>query len=78
MGTGWIETEVKIEALDIPTMAELDAGAYRAYLEQTLFFVDHHGVFRSLLGEFPIVTSREQLEILIKYLRDEVQPRLER
>lgn len=65
------------DVADIPTMREMGAAGYREYIRQELFFMDHHGVFRSAQGEYPILTSRAQLDEFIAYLQEEVQPRLE-
>lgn len=56
-------------AADIPTMQEMPIDGYASYVEHDLFFVDHHGALRAVLGEYPIATSAEQVEELIRYLR---------
>ncbi|USS54161.1 hypothetical protein [Pseudomonas kermanshahensis] len=55
-------------AADIPTMQEMPIDGYASYIANDLFFVDHHGVLRAALGEYPIATSAEQLDELIRYL----------
>lgn len=60
---------VEIDAVDIPTMYRMDLGEYRQYLETELFFIDHHDVLRSALGEYPLTVTREQLRELIRYLQ---------
>lgn len=69
---------VEIEAADIPAMQEMSAEGYRNYIDSELFFVDHHGVLRSAQGQYPIATSREQYRELLRYLREEFEPRIER
>jgi hypothetical protein len=64
----WIKIAVNEEALDIQSMREMDAAFYAAYLEDTLFFVDHHDILRAQLGEYPIATSEKQIRALIQYL----------
>ena len=64
----WITIEVADKAVDIPTMREMDTGLYAAYLEDTLFFVDHHEILRAQLGEYPIATTAQQVQVLIQYL----------
>jgi hypothetical protein len=56
------------EALDIPSMRELDEASYRQYIDTELFFLDHHDVFRSAMGEYPIATTERQVRILIEHL----------
>ena len=56
------------ESMDIPTMAEMTAEQYRSALEYKLFFVDHHGVFRSAVGEFPLAVTKEQFADLRAHL----------
>jgi hypothetical protein len=56
------------EAIDIPTMREMPLEEYREYLRSGLFFVDHHNVLRSGIGEFPIATTREQFTALMEHL----------
>lgn len=61
---------------DIPSMRAMGSGqAYLSYLEESLFFVDHHDVLRSILGEWPIAVTREQVLALIDYLQTKVLPR---
>lgn len=56
-------------AVDIPTMREMSAQDYAAYIHNGLFFVDHHEILRAVLGEYPIATTPEQIEHLISYLK---------
>lgn len=64
--------------MDIQELRATGTKGYTDYLREQIFFVDHHGIFRSLLGEYPIVTTAEQLDALIKYLNSgEVRGRLE-
>lgn len=64
------------DVVDIPTMREMGAGQpYISYVEQSLFFVDHHDVLRSVLGQWPIAVTRAQVLSLIAYLQTEVLPR---
>lgn len=79
---GYRDIEVKatmnVEVADIPTMREMGGGeAYLSYLREALFFVDHHDVLRSTLGEWPIAATKEQVQALIRYLQAEVLPRHE-
>lgn len=65
-----VKVETEGEALDIPSMRELDDDAYAAYLRDTLFFVDHHDILRSSLGEYPVATSERQVRRFIRYLEE--------
>ena len=79
---GFLDIEVKAklneDVVDIPTMREMGAGdGYISYVQESLFFVDHHDVLRSTLGEWPIAVTKEQVQALIRYLQTEVLPRHE-
>lgn len=54
---------------DIPTMREMPVDGYKNYVAKDLLFLDHHGVLRSDIGQYPIATSPEQIEALIDYLK---------
>lgn len=56
------------EAADIPTMKEMPTDAYMQYVDQTLFFFDHHENLRSSFGDYPIATTPDQIDALIRYL----------
>jgi hypothetical protein len=62
-----IDTEAN--AVDIPTMHKMPLDEYASYVDGGLFFVDHHGVLRAVLGEYPIATTSTQVEHLISYLQ---------
>lgn len=55
-------------AVDIPTMRGMSLGDYQLYVETELLFVDHHGVLRSGLGQYPLAVRRDQLRVLIAHL----------
>lgn len=79
---GIMDIEIKArfneDVVDIPTMREMGAGeGYIGYVQESLFFVDHHDVLRSVLGEWPIAVTKEQVHALIRYLHDEVLSRHE-
>lgn len=69
---------VEGEYADIPHMQTMSNEGYREYIRSNLFWVDHHGILRDVAAEYPIATSKEQMDALIRYLREEVEPRLER
>lgn len=70
-GDGTLTMTIEITALDIPTMGEMGAAGYRAYLDgHELFWVDHHDVLRSVHGEYPIAVKREQMNVFIEYLQN--------
>lgn len=68
-----IKVEVDESAVDIPTMRNMAAAEYQAYIEDELFFVDHHDVLRSAMGQYPLAVTREQMRTLIAYLKS-VEP----
>lgn len=60
---------IEIEAIDIPTMRRMSTENYQQFLANgELFWVDHHDVLRSTPAEYPIATTRQQLDMLIKAL----------
>ena len=60
---------VEIDAADIPSMYKMSKEEYKYYIENELFFVDHHDVLRSAIAQYPIAVTRDQLEILITHLQ---------
>jgi predicted nucleic-acid-binding protein len=58
----------EIEAVDIPTMHSMSIEEYGEYIKDRLFFVDHHDILRSGIADYPIATSKEQFDVLIKHL----------
>ena len=65
-----IKVEANGEAIDIPSMREMSIEEYESYLKNDLLFVDHHDVLRSVIGEYPIAVTKEQMETLIVYLKN--------
>lgn len=76
--TGYMTVQVEGEYADIPHMQTMPVDGYVNYIRDALFWVDHHGVLRDVQSEYPIATSKEQLDALIRFLKEEVEPRLER
>ena len=61
---------IEIEATDIPTMRQMSNSEYWDFVKRgELFFIDHHDVVRSTPAEYPLATSRQQLEMLIEALK---------
>jgi len=61
--------EIEIEAVDIPTMYRMSKHDYQQFLENgELFWIDHHDILRSTPAEYPLATTREQLDLLIQAL----------
>lgn len=56
------------DIIDIPSMQSLNASQYRSYIEQSLFWMDHHDVLRAVIGDYAIATNHEQIDQLISYL----------
>lgn len=62
---------IEIEATDIPTMSRMSKIEYRNFLKSgELFWIDHHDVLRSTPAEYPLATTREQLDMLIDALSE--------
>jgi hypothetical protein len=60
----------EIEAVDIPTMNQMSDDQYRDFIRNDgLMFIDHRDVLRSFVADYPIATTREQLDILIEELQ---------
>lgn len=60
----------EIEAVDIPTMYQMSDDQYREFIRSdNLMFIDHHDVLRSFVADYPIATTREQLDILVEELQ---------
>ncbi len=73
-----VRATLNVEVVDIPTMRDMGAGeGYVSYVQESLFFVDHHDVLRSVLGEWPIAVTKGQVQALIRYLQKEVLSRHE-
>lgn len=70
-----LKVETDSSAADIPEMREMPAGEYLQYVKSALFFIDHHDVLRSAMGEYPLAVTKEQIKLLIQYLQ-EVQARV--
>lgn len=61
--------EIGVDVIDIPTMDELSREQYVEYIENNLFWVDHHDVLRAIHGAYPIATSPQQIDDLVEYLK---------
>jgi hypothetical protein len=60
----------EIEIVDIPTMYGMSDEQYRDFIQAGgLMWIDHHEILRSYVAEYPIATTREQLDILIEELQ---------
>ena len=70
-----MKVKMELEAIDIPTMAEMTMGEYQAYLRGGLLFVDHHDVLRSGPAEYPLAVTKQQIRALIAYLK-EIEPKV--
>lgn len=70
-----IKANPEIEVVDIPTMASMPINDYTEYIEDGLFFVDHHDILRALPGAYPIACDQKQLQALIDYL-EEIKSRM--
>lgn len=70
-----IKSTQEIEAVDIPTMADMPIEEYKDYLRFGLIFVDHHDILRSAVAGYPLAVNKEQLNALIAYL-NEIAPKI--
>lgn len=60
----------EVEVIDIPTMYGMSDEQYREFVQSgELMYVDHHDVLRSYPADYPIATTREQLDIYIEELQ---------
>lgn len=66
----------EIEAIDIPTMQDMSLEDYKDHIEGSLMFVDHHGILRSSVAEYPLATTKEQFDALLNYLQA-IRPKIE-
>lgn len=64
-----ITIDIGVDVADIPTMQSMPNSEYFSYIDNSLFWVDHHDVLRATHGEYPIATSSEQVELLISHLK---------
>ncbi|MEA5670440.1 hypothetical protein VA602_03700 [Pseudomonas sp. MH2] len=64
-----ITIDIGVDVVDIPTMQSMPNPEYLGYIENSLFWVDHHDVLRATHGEYPIATTSEQVELLINHLK---------
>lgn len=62
-----LKVEVSEDAADIPTMRDMSIVEYQTYIENEIFFIDHHDVLRSAMGQYPLAVTHEQMKVLIKY-----------
>ena len=64
------EEQFDIKAIGIHEMAEMSLIEYEKHLEDgELFYVDPHGNLRSTPASYPIAVNKDQLKVLISYLR---------
>ncbi len=73
-----ITKNMNVTAVDIQTMSSMSDDEYREYLQSGLFFKDHHDVLRSEPAGYPIASTREQLDMLVRHLealRSEIPPK---
>lgn len=64
-----VTIDIGVDVADIPTMQSMPNSEYFSYIDNSLFWVDHHDVLRATHGEYPIATSSEQIEVLISHLK---------
>ncbi|EMX0311127.1 hypothetical protein AAFZ98_001163 [Vibrio parahaemolyticus] len=64
----YVEQNLTIKAIDIPSMMAMDDETYRKIVTTDFFYVDSHENLRDVATDRPIATSLEQLDILIEEL----------
>lgn len=64
-----ITIDIGVDVVDIPTMESMPVSEYPEYIENSLFWGDHHDVLRATHGDYCIATSSEQVEQLINHLK---------
>lgn len=67
-----ISLTINDEVVDIPTMRAMGDDEYRSYIDGALFWMDHHDVIRSTVGEWPIAATPRQMELLIEYIQKKI------
>ncbi len=65
-----LKVETDSSAVDIPEMREMPLEEYLEYVKNELFFIDHHDVLRSAMGEYPLAVTKEQMKLLIQHLQE--------
>lgn len=60
----------EIEAIDIQGMSQLSMNDYKEYIREHLVELDRHEVLRSIPAGYPLAVTKEQLEMLISYLKE--------
>jgi hypothetical protein len=63
-----VNFRINDDVIDIPSMRSLNPDQYLAYVDQSLFWMDHHEVLRATIGDYAIATTQEQIDQLIIYL----------
>jgi hypothetical protein len=62
---------IEIEATDIPTMRAMSNSEYWSFVKGgALFWIDHHDVVRSTPAEYPLATTKAQLDMMIAALKE--------
>ncbi len=64
-----ITIDIGVDVVDIPTMESMSNSEYFRYIENSLFWIDHHDVLRATHGDYSVATSAEQVELLISHLK---------
>jgi hypothetical protein len=59
---------MEVSATDILGMHQMDIDMYKNYVQESLFYIDHHDVLRSQPAGYPIAVTNAQLDALIVHL----------
>ncbi len=66
--TGYSTTKVAFQAIDNFQMQRMPIEQYKSYIQECLFILDSQGVVRTIHGEHPIATTKEQIDALVSIL----------
>ncbi|MCD1246189.1 hypothetical protein [Vibrio cholerae] len=64
----FVEQELTIKAMDIPSMLKLTDSDYRELVNGDLFYVGNEAALRVVATGHPVATTTEQLDIMIEEL----------
>jgi hypothetical protein len=59
-----------VSAVDIFTMRQMTLAEYEQYIRNSLIYVDHHDILRSMAAGYPLAVTKEQFKALMEYLRE--------
>lgn len=60
---------IEIDTIDKQTLYGMSLDDYKRYIEEEVFYIDHHDFLRSAIAGYPLAATRQQLHALISYLQ---------